>query len=126
MQRASTLSCLLGLVLLASHAPAAAMTDDAQAPIPESQPPGPATEPPRSDRLRDYVDQARAQRRAQIERLRAGSRDDSERAWQQHRESLEEQSRIHREQLDRWREPQFPVGVPPPGEWSNPWYYRGW
>jgi hypothetical protein len=83
------------------------------------------TEPSPGQRLRDYVDQARAQRRAQLEQLRAESRDDSERARQQMRESAEEQARLHREQLERRRDPPFPTTAPP-GDWSNPWYYRGW
>jgi hypothetical protein len=80
--------------------------------------------------LRDYLDQVRAQRRALIERLRAESREDTERARQQHRESLDEQTRARREELERRRPPQFPAGpaapAAPPGDWSNPWYYRGW
>ena len=88
--------------------------------------PAPA-EPVRTDRLRDYMDQVRAQRRAQIEQLRAESREDSERARQQHRESIDEQARARREQLERWQVPGGPPSAaPPPGDWSNPWYYRGW
>ncbi len=84
-------------------------------------------EPVRTDRLRDYMDQVRAQRRAQIEQLRAESREDSERARQQHRESIDEQARTRREQLERWQAPGAPPpAAPPPGDWSNPWYYRGW
>jgi len=87
-------------------------------------------EPARTDRLRDYMDQVRAQRRAQIEQLRAESREDSERARQQYRESIDEQARARREQMERWSEPQVPgvppAPLPPPGDWSNPWYYRGW
>jgi hypothetical protein len=85
------------------------------------------TEPPRTDRLRDYMDQVRAQRRAQIEQLRAESREDGERARQQHRESIDEQARARREQLERWQVPAAPPApLSPPGDWSNPWYYRGW
>lgn len=138
MRRALTLvlALLLGPVLSAPREQAPEAAGDVQT-SPDDAPtaaapataasatPAPA-EPARSDRLRDYIDQARAQRRAQIEQLRAESRDDSERAWQQHRESVEEQSRLHREQVERRREPQVPLGAPPPVEWSNPWYYRGW
>ena len=121
----STLFWLLGLLLASSPATAVEPADNAQAAPKESPAVAPPVEPPHTDQLRDYIEQARAQRRTQIERLRAESRDDSERAWQQHRESVEEQSRLHRGQLERWRDPQPPVG-PPPGDWSNPWYYRGW
>ena len=125
-----TLICLPGLLLACSIAVAVEPVDGAPAAVkePPTLPPAAAPspgEPPRTERLRDYIEQARAQRRAQIERMRAESRDDSDRAWQQHRESVEEQSRLHREQFDRWHEPQPPPG-PPPVDWSNPWYYRGW
>lgn len=126
MRRASNLICTLGLALLAPLATASEETPLALPAATESPAPDAPAESPHSERLRDYMDQVRAQRRAQIERLRQESRDDSERAWQQHRESVEEQSRLHREQLERRREPQAPIGTPPPGDWSNPWYYRGW
>lgn len=128
MRRAPTSPWLLGLALLAPLAPASEAPGEPPTPAGDSaamQEPATAAEAPRSERLRDYVDQVRAQRRAQIERQRAESRDDSERARQQLRESAEEQSRLHREPLERWREPQPPIGAPP-GDWSNPWYYRGW
>jgi hypothetical protein len=102
----------------ASESAAAETPPAAEAPAP--------IEPSRAQRLRDYLDQARAQRRAQLDQLRAESRDDSERTRQQLRDSAEEQSRLHREQLERWREPPYPTAAPPPGDWSNPWYYRGW
>jgi Spy/CpxP family protein refolding chaperone len=123
MRRAHTL--FLVLTVLSTQPAAAEATDGAPAP-PQEAPMTVPGEPAHGDRLRDYVDQVRAQRRAQIERLRAESRDDSERAWQQHRESVEEQSRLRREQLERRWDPQFPIGAPSAGEWSNPWYYRGW
>jgi hypothetical protein len=129
MRCAPTSSWLLCLVLLGHVAQASEATGEAPTPTSEAAvapAPAIAPEPPHADRLRDYVGQVRAQRRAQIERLRAESRDDSERARQQHRESADEQSRLHREPLERWREPQLPIGPLPPGEWSNPWYYRGW
>ena len=110
---------LLGLL------PAGAATDDQPAPPIEGTAPPAEAAPP--DRLHDYIDQVRAQRRAQIEQLRAESREDSERVWQQHRESLAEQSRARREEVERWRELSVPPGPPvAPGDWNNPWYYRGW
>lgn len=109
------------------QAPAARATTPAE---PALQPEPAATEPARADRLRDYIDQVRAQRRAQLEQLRAESREDTERARQQHRESIDEQARARREQMERRSEPQLPAvppgPLPPPGDWSNPWYYRGW
>ena len=127
MRRKRTTPIWLPSLLLAwSVAAAAEPGDGAQAPTQEPPAVAPPAEPAPTERLRDYIEQARAQRRAQIERLRAESRDDSERARQQHRESVEEQSRLHREQFERWREPQPPLGPPSPGDWSNPWYYRGW
>ena len=127
MRRLPTLLIWLpGLLLAWAVAGTAEPADDAQAAPTEPPAVSPPVEPAHAERLRDYIEQARAQRRAEIERLRAESRDDSERARQQHRESVEEQSRLHREQFERWREPQPPVGPPSPGDWSNPWYYRGW
>jgi hypothetical protein len=120
-----TLIWLPGLLLAWSVASAVEPAADAQAAPPEPPAAPPPAESSRPDPLRDYIEQARAQRRAQIERLRAESRDESERARQQRREAVQEESRLHREQLERWWEPKPPDG-PPPGDWSNPWYYRGW
>jgi len=125
MRRANTLPLILGLLLSAPASPAGG-TGEPTAAAGDAPPAVSSTEPPRGEQWHDYIDQVRAQRRAQIEQLRAESRDESERARQKHRESLEEQSRLQREQLDRRREPQFPIGAPPPVDWSNPWYYRGW
>lgn len=113
----------LALALLPSLAGASEPAPGETPPAAEAPAP---IEPSRAQRLRDYLDQARAQRRAQLDQLRAESRDDSERARQQLRDSAEEQSRLHREQHEHWREPPFPSAAPPPGDWSNPWYYRGW
>jgi hypothetical protein len=126
MRRARTLFCFLGLMLLSPQGAAAEPAGGAGASPQEARAPDVPDEPSHAARLRDYMDQVRAQRRAQIERLRQESRDDSERAWQQRRESADEQSRLHREQRERLWEPQFPIGTPPTDEWSNPWYYRGW
>lgn len=129
-----SLALLAGITVAQSAGDDRAPPAQTEAPLPPAMPaqmeppvePAP-TDPPRTDRLRDYMDQVRAQRRAQIEQLRAESREDSERARQQHRESIDEQARTRREQLERWQGPAAPPSpLSPPGDWSNPWYYRGW
>lgn len=78
-----------------------------------------------SDPLGDYLDQVRAQRRAQHERLRAESRSETERARREQREAVDEQRRAHREQVEQQRDAAPPGPAYPPG-WGNPWYFQGW
>lgn len=77
------------------------------------------------DPLGDYLDQVRAQRRAQHERLRAESRSESERARREQREAVDEHRRAHREHAEQRRDPAAPNPAYPPG-WGNPWYFQGW
>jgi len=99
----------------------------AETPPPETPAPTDAAGavPGAKDPLGDYLDQVRAQRRAQHERLRAESRSESERARREQREAADEHRRAHREQAEQRRDPALPGSANPPG-WGNPWYFQGW
>ena len=116
---------------LAALAIAFGATADARgdAPPAEAPPPAPAeapSPPGAKDPLADYLDQVRAQRRAQRERLRVESRSESERARREQREAAEEHWRAHREQAEQRRDPAGQQGPGYPPGWGIPWYFQGW
>ncbi len=116
-RKPSALLFALGLALMT---PAAAEAPTTEPPPAEAAPPDAARDP-----LGDYLDQVRAQRRAQYDRLRAESRSESERARREQREAADEHWRAHREQAEQRRDGVPPVPAYPPG-WGNPWYFQGW
>jgi hypothetical protein len=123
MERIPPLLNVLTLILAATG------VDRAMAEPAPPEPPAPSdaagTQSVTQDPLGDYLDQVRAQRRAQHERLRAESRSESERARREQREAADEHRRAHREQAEQRRDPAQPGPANPPG-WGNPWYFQGW